>query len=197
MHPRVNELHNIMPIDNIPSVLRYGILSNNRASKLHHQSIAMDEIQDRRDKIRIPGGSKLHHYANLYFDARNPMMYKRKENASDLCILRVSADVLKIDGTVIADRNASSDYVRFLSPDALEQLDFDMIFAADWRHSDEIAYYKHRSIKCAEVLIPDYIDVHYIVGAFAVNDKIASTLRKAGFMLQIDVNPYLFSVSDG
>src|SRR3954468_8285242 len=116
MDPRVTEFHCIMPIGNIPSIMEHGILSHERAAKLKHHSVAMQEIQDRRDKKQVPGGLKLHQYANLYFHARNPMMYKRKGEAASLCILRVSTRVIAIEGAVISDQNAASDYVRFLHP---------------------------------------------------------------------------------
>ena len=77
MDPRVTELHCIMPIDNINSVMTHGILSHERAAKLPHRSVALQPVQDRRDQKQVPGGLKLHQYANLYFHARNPMLYKR------------------------------------------------------------------------------------------------------------------------
>jgi len=40
-------VYNIHPIENIPSVIRYGILSYNRAAEMRHESIAMPEVQNR------------------------------------------------------------------------------------------------------------------------------------------------------
>ena len=100
-----------MPLENIPSVLNLGILSNEQAAKVPHYSVALEVVQERRDLKHVPGGLKLHQYANLYFHARNPMLYKRKDEAAKLCILRVSTEITHIDGVVITDRNASSDYV--------------------------------------------------------------------------------------
>lgn len=74
MDARVTEFHCIMPIGNVPSVLEHGILSYELAAKLAHHSVAMPEVQDLRDKKQVPGGLKLHQYANLYFHARNPML---------------------------------------------------------------------------------------------------------------------------
>ncbi len=88
MDKRIKELQCIMPLDNIPSVLEHGILSYERAAKLKHHSVAMPEVQDLRDKKQVPRGLKLHQYANLYFHARNPMLYKRKNE--DICVLRIS-----------------------------------------------------------------------------------------------------------
>ena len=181
-----------MPIQNIPSVMEHGILSNERCAKLHHADVSMVEIQERRDQKKVPGGLKLHKYANLYFDSRNPMMYKRKEQVEALCVLRVSVDVLELDGTVIADRNASSDYVSFLSPAFINSLDFVKIYAADWRHEDRIEYLIHRSIKCAEVLVPDHIDFNYIIGAYVANNNVKNLLINKGFNLEIMVKPNIF-----
>jgi hypothetical protein len=78
-----------MPLANIPMVLKFGILSHEEAAKLPHDSVALSEIQERRDIKRVPGGLKLHQYANLYFSARNPMLFRRKNDAATLCVLRV------------------------------------------------------------------------------------------------------------
>jgi len=47
-------IYNIQAIDNIPSIIRRGLLSNERAVSIKHKSIAMDEVQARRDNIIIP-----------------------------------------------------------------------------------------------------------------------------------------------
>lgn len=116
MDPRVTELHCIMPIANLGSVMAHGILSYDRATNLPHHSVAMQPVQDKRDQKQVPGGLRLHQYANLYFHARNPMMFKRQAEAPDLCVLRVSTRVLDLAGVVISDQNAASGYVRFLDP---------------------------------------------------------------------------------
>src|SRR5205814_3868770 len=137
VNPRVTEFQCIMPLENIPSVLNLGILSNEQAAKVPHYSVALEVVQERRDLKHVPGGLKLHQYANLYFHARNPMLYKRKDEAAKLCILRVSTEITHIGGVVITDRNASSDYVRFLDPKQWAMLDFGDILAMDWRHPND------------------------------------------------------------
>src|SRR5262249_62402948 len=105
-----------MPMANLPSVMERGILSYERTAKLPHHSVALQPVQEKRDQKHVPGGLRLHQYANLYFHARNPMMFKRRPEAPNLCVLRVSTQVLELEGTVISDQNAASDYVRFLHP---------------------------------------------------------------------------------
>lgn len=195
MDPRVTEFQCIMPLENIPSVLKHGILSNERVAKLPHLSVAMKEVQERRDRKQVPGGLKLHQYANLYFHARNPMMYKRKENVADLCVLCISLDVLKVESVVLADCNASSDYVRFLPPKPAYDrfLDFDDIFALNWTHPDDpIAEMRHKSRKCAEVLVPHVVEPRFFIGARVVNSAAKSRLAALGFPHRIDIDPVVF-----
>ncbi len=193
MPHRVTELHSIMPIANVPSVMAHGLLSYEAAAALAHHSVAMPEIQDRRDKVQVPGGLKLHQYANLYFHARNPMMYKRHDQAASLCVLRVSIEALNLDNAVVTDQNASSDYVRFLSPGQLDMVNFDMVYARDWRHpGDQIAYWRHRAMKCAEVLVPQRVPSELLVGAYVVSESAGNLLKVTGFGLPITIDADLF-----
>jgi len=182
-----------MPIVNIPSVLVNGILSYERAAKLPHRSLAMQPVQDKRDKKTVPGGLKLHQYANLYFHARNPMLHKRLVEVGDLCVLRVSLGVLSLPGTVISDQNAASDYVRFYAPSQWQLLDWDAILAMDWRHpGNPIAYWRHKSRKCAEVLVPHCIAPEFVTGAYVIDAVAARRIPALGCSLAVTVNPVLF-----
>jgi hypothetical protein len=165
------------------------------AAKLPHSSVAMQPVQEKRDQKQVPSGLKLHQYANLYFHARNLMLFKRKEEVANLCVLRVSTEVLAVDGVVISDQNAASDYVRLLHPRQWRLLDFDAIYAMDWRHpGDPIAYWQHKAKKCAEVLAPRRVDPHLIVGAHVVNEATKRRLIDCGFKPLVSVAPVLFFV---
>ena len=193
MDPRVTELHCIMPIVNLPTVLAHGILSYDRAAKLPHTSVAMQPVQDRRDQKRVPQGLRLHQYANLYFDARNPMLYRRLNEADSLCVLAVSTAALQLEGTVITDCNAAGDYVRFLHPLQWELIDFDDVFARDWRHpGDERRYWQHKSRKCAEVLVPHRILPELILGARVISPSVKARLATLRPSLRVKVDPDMF-----
>ena len=193
MDPRVTELHCIMPIANLGSVMAHGILSHERAAKLPHHSVALQPVQDRRDQKQVPGGLKLHQYANLYLHARNPMLFKRKDEAPTLCVLRVSTQVLELEGTVISDQNAASAYVRFLHPRQWQLLDFDAIYAMDWRHpGDPVAYFRHSSRKCAEVLVPQRVETRFLTGAYVVDQAAKIRVDRLELALPVTPNPVLF-----
>jgi hypothetical protein len=182
-----------MPIANVPSVLRHGILSYERAARLQHASVAMQPVQDRRDQTRVPQGLRLHQYANLYFDARNPMLFKRLGEASFLCVLAVSTNVLKLEGTVITDCNAASGWVRFLHPMQWKSVDFDDVFAPDWRHpGDSARFYQHKSRKCAEVLVPHRIPPELLMGARVIDKAAKARFAAQAPDLPVVVDPVLF-----
>ena len=190
---KIQEFHCIMPIANVLSVTKSGVLSYHGASKLTHRSVAMPEIQERRSKVRIPHGRPLHHYANFYLDARNPMLYKRRDNAIGLCVLRISTAARHIEGAVLADRNAFSDYVRFLAISQAKLLDLEAIYSRDWQHpGDEIATFRHRSKKCAEFLVPDRLPPEFIEGAYVVNATAKRSVVETGSARPVTIEPDMF-----
>lgn len=136
-------LYNIQAIDNIPSIMQRGLLSNEEANRINHVSIAMNEVQSRRELVRIPNGMKLHQYANLYFDPRNPMLSRKRSQNEDICILKFDRVVLDFEGVILSDRNASSNYAAFYGAVAgLENIDFNLVCARYW--TDEDYYEQHR-----------------------------------------------------
>lgn len=193
----VKELHYITHIDNLKSILQNGILCYNKAKKIQCKSIADPEIQKRRNKV-IPGANrKLHDYVNLYFNARNPMMFKRKDIHKELAVLWVDSTILDETGVVISDRNASSDYARFYpSPGGLESLDGTLVYADDWRHEDTFQYWKRKSAVCAEVLVPNFVPPKFITGIYVScaesNQKVVSLLAGTQISNKVGVKSNLF-----
>lgn len=189
----LSEFQNISLIDNIPSILKYGILSYAEAAKIPHGSVALESVQEKRDQKRVPGGLALHEYANVYFHARNPMMSRRRNEAPRLCVLRISPDILNIPGAVITDQNAASKYVLFMAPDRIKYLNFDYLFARSWKHpEDQIEEWRHSSAKCAEVLVPQRIPPEFLLGAYVLTDAAKRRLEGHGFKLPIQVNSDIF-----
>ena len=186
------ELHFITPIDNVPSIVRWGILSHVRAARLLHRSVAMQEIQDLRARVAIPGaGRRLHEYANLYVCGRNPMLYKRRLEA--VCVLAVSTDVLDVAGVIVTDQNAAGTYVSFrAAPGGLRYVDKELTFADDWRDADQIQYWRKKAAKCAEVLVPDCVDPRFLQHAYVMNDEIKARLDALDTTLDVRVDRHLF-----
>jgi hypothetical protein len=160
----VQALYFITPIKNLESIIEHGIMCFNSAKKLKAKSIADTDVQKRREKI-IPGiNKKLHSFANLYFNPRNPMMYKRKQLHEELCILCINPSILDLPDVIITDGNASSDYTRFeSSPFGLKYLEPDSVFAEYWTSDNTYEYWQCKRRICAEVLVPNNVHTRFII----------------------------------
>ncbi|MFQ5902261.1 MAG: DUF4433 domain-containing protein [Candidatus Binatia bacterium] len=191
----LKELHYITPIANVPSIMKFGILSNREVSRRRIQSVsvAAQEIQERRKPKIIPGGGPLHNYVNLYICARNPMMYRLSSKHVELCVLQVSPAVLNLAGVVIADGNAASGYTGFWpSPSGLAKIDKETVFAKYWTDPDPISQLYNTRVKCAEVLVPDRLDPRSIFGAYVSCQEAEQKLRQLAPGPTITIDPHLF-----
>ena len=191
---QLRELHYITPISNLSSILQRGLLSHALAMKVRHVSVAKPEVQERRTKVMVPHGLPLHRYVNLYFCARNPMLFVRQDQHGSLAVLRIGTAVLDLPGVVISDQNAASRYARFgASPAALRLVDFQRVFAEYWTNADDpIAEWRNKSIKCAEVLVPDRVDAKLILGAYVSGQEAHEAIVKLAAAMTVTINPNLF-----
>ena len=169
----ITELHFITHISNVSSILQVGIISRNMAirKKMKFEDLSEPGVQDRRTGKKIPGTSKeLHDYANLYFDAHNPMLSARRSENNDICVLRINRNVLDLKGIVMTDMNAARD-CRFMPlEEGLFSLDHDKVYMVNWKDPDNpINEYRQAGIKCAEILVPECVESRYIIGAYVAN----------------------------
>jgi hypothetical protein len=192
----VKELYFITLISNVPLIIKYGILSHNQSVKIpHDNSFAMPEIQEKRSIKKIPGTKKkLHDYANLYFDAHNPTLSRRRDRNNEICILRIDATVLDLPGVIIADQNASSKYVRFYPvAQGLAAINKERLFDRFWKHPEnQIEEWAHSSAKCAEVLVPDEVVPRYILGTYVANQAALAAIKKLRIELTVSIKSDIF-----
>ena len=190
----ITELHYITAIANLPSILRRGILSHNLAEKIAHDSVAMQEIQERRQNKRIPGAGYLHDYANLYFDAHNPMLSRCRARNDEICVLEVKPSVLDQNDVIVTDRNAATDWVRFLpASHGLPLIDHDRVFARYWTHPNDFYDERlHKAQKCAEVLVPQRVDSTLIAGAYVANRVALGAFTAVSSELSVAIRSDMF-----
>jgi hypothetical protein len=190
----VKELQYITGVRNLSSILELGILSHDEAAKIPHDDVSMPVVQAKRAKVRVPNGLRLHAYANVYFDARNPMMYYLTCNGhKDLVVLRVSSDILDLPGAVLTDGNAASLGTRFLAaPEGLGELDASRIYAVSWNHSDIFEKAERKRARCAEVLVPNHILPEYVFGCYTRNADMAAKCRESSAEWEVGINKHVY-----
>lgn len=160
---RINYLYYLLPVDNMESVCRRGLLSHNsvRQQGLAHRDIADQQVNNRRAGKEV-FGRPLHDYVPLYFTPKNPMLYRRREMQEDIVILCLDKNLIFRDGAIFTDGNAASirtafyDDIRYIS-----MLDWTCIRAVRWNGIPD-----GTRKRCAEVLVPNQVpfnDIQRIV----------------------------------
>ncbi len=179
------ELYYIVHLDNVQSIIQHGILCHNLAAKFDPKSIAMDEVQARR--------KHLHGDVNLYFNPRNPMMYKIRYLFDTICVLGVSDAVLQLPSVRISDKNAAKNFVKLSTPEqGFKDLDFNLVYLRDWNVSDPQEKYRLKGILCAEVLVPKKIEFEMVNIAYVANAQVKEKLQSLHFNKKIIIDPDKF-----
>ena len=189
----IRELYFITDISNVASIMNDGILSHNEARRLHHRSIAEQGVQERRKNKKIPGTNKyLHDYANLYFDAHNPMLSARRDMNDTICVLRIKSNVLSLNGVIVTDQNASRDCWFKPVSEGLPLLNHTEVFAEFWINREEpMEEYRLKGIKCAEVLMPKCVHPSLIIGAYVANVTAFNNFRQVS-TLPVEIKGSVF-----
>lgn len=190
---QIRALYFITPFVNVPSILHHGILCHRSATWLRPESIADPGVQQRRSKVTVPGGHALHSYANLYFCARNPMLFRSQSRHHEICVLSVRPEVLDRPGVVVTDQNAASDYARF-GPVANDWpwIDAERVFAEYWTSTDQIDGWRRKAAKCAEVLVPERVPPELVFEARVRDEQARQDLAEVASHLAIRVDARLF-----
>jgi hypothetical protein len=193
---QLTELHYIAHVDNVESICSNGVLSHRRARRLAHMDISMAEVQDLRKGKRVPGGLLLHDYANLYVTARNPMLFKRIRDGwlDELCVMRISADVLDLDDVVVTDRNAAKFGCRFKSPDeGVEAIDEALLSRTYWNDCDSpLERDRCWNTKFTEVLVPQGVSPELLRGIYLGSRAALRTVSARGLPISASRNADLF-----
>ena len=109
---RMPSLYYITRLENLRSILDLGILSHDQVVQrgLHPGTVYDKDIVARRGGIRTPNGKTLHHYANVYFQPRNAMLYRVLHGVDVLkqvVVLQLRPETLDLQGALVTDGNAA------------------------------------------------------------------------------------------
>jgi O-acetyl-ADP-ribose deacetylase (regulator of RNase III) len=195
----VKGFYYITHIDNIHSILLYGILSHRQVEKRSFPitRIYDPEIVANREDRNTPDGKSLWEYANVYFQPRNPMLYKviSETDKKNIAIIGISPQILDIDNSFISLGNAASTLSPILDIEkGLEQItgEYWPIINNDWWKTEDGT---KRKIM-AECLIPDFIPPAQIHSIYVTNQTTAEKIRPVldNFSLQVAVvvEPHMF-----
>lgn len=180
----VEYLYHMTHLDNLKGIIEHGLLSHNKAHKhgFMTQDISDNTVNNRR--------SKIHDYVPLYFNPKNPMLFKRRELQDKIVILCINRELLFSNEILITDGNAASSSTNFYnSIDALTQLNWNIIRSEYWND-----FVDGKRIRCAEALLPNVIDKIQIKNIYCSNQKSLEETKKiiTGQNIPISINLNVF-----
>ena len=174
----IRNLYYITHVDNLPSILERGILSHERIEdeRVQPARIYNTDIVNRRKEKNTPDRKNLWSYANLYFQPRNPMMYRvvQEKGAKDLAVVSITKKILETPGIFITDGNAANAPTQFYFPnDGLKILgqQWKIVQNEWWNTLDG----SKRKIM-AECLIPNSVSPEFINSIYVADEETQSRL---------------------
>lgn len=175
-------LHYITHINNVHSILKYGILSHERveAENIQFTPIYDAKIVANRRKRQIPDGRNLWSFANLYYQPRNAMLYRVVffggfASVNDIVILGVRDDILNRSDIFISTGNAASPYSDILPAHEGRSVISKIRRSADkdwWKVEDG-----SKREMMAECLVPDSVLPDYIHTIYVASHDVANRLK--------------------
>lgn len=195
-------LYYICHVNNLRSIVKYGLLSKNLINKnnIIFYDVSNRKVQARRDTVVINNKLKLHDYVNLYFDPRNPMMYTLycHDKTNSLCILCLDTSLLECEGVIVTDGNAAAELTHKNDAiNGLNEIDFNRVFAADWTAlNNRAVYFENKRIKCAEILIKDSISFEYVKKIIVPNNNVKMYVDSLNLGVNTEINDYLFFIGE-
>jgi len=189
--PEIKSLYYITHIDNLPSILRHGILSHRRVQEMGIQYTPIYDaaIVNNRQMKTAPDGNSLWEFANVYFQPRNPMLYRvlHEKDAADIAVIGVRPRVLGHPRAFIALGNAASGATQIVaSKEGLKRIsEIWGIINSDWWNAVDGS---KRKIM-AECLVPDAVPAEDIHTIFVASHEAAQRVRKLQLPRSVAVVP--------
>ena len=156
--------------------------------------ISNQEVNIRREKVEQIYGHKIHDYVPFYFNPRNAMLYKNRNNTR-VIILGFDVRVIKDhqDDFLISNRNASADEAKFSKYLSDLQntnfINFNEVFSQRWCNNG-IRYDDIKQKMMAEILINDVVYSRYIRSIYIKDQISKKTIEEqlAGDLKMYNVN---------
>ncbi|WP_375510207.1 DUF4433 domain-containing protein [uncultured Nostoc sp.] len=136
----IDTLYYITHINNVPSILKKGVLSHAIVEQENTQRTPVydQQIVANRSNKNTPDGKSLWEYANFYFQPRNPMLYRviNENKDNGIVVLSIQPSILNRKDAFITTGNAASHLSQILP-------------ASSWKEKEIIVEIKG-SLNCTE-----------------------------------------------
>jgi len=186
----IEKLYYITHINNISSLLEKGILAHN---EIENQNITFTPIYDQEivnlRQNKNTEGKSLWEYANLYFQPRNPMMYRviNETDKQNIAIIAIRKNILLESGIIITDGNAARNETKFYDYQKGQEIlknNWQIIQNQWWKEEDG----SKRKIM-AECLIPKKVEPKFIDSIYVVDNKTREKVQQIVNINKLNIIP--------
>ena len=187
----IKYLFNFSSIDNLPSIIKNGILPKNFVSKtgIKTTSFAEESVQERRHNkiVKLSDHSQvnLHDLVPLYLTPKTPTLHARKNIQSEIFFLVISIALIydEKNNFCFTDGNAASEStVFFRNLKDLSALPIEVINAEYWSDFDD-----GKRKRCTEFLVYPRVDIKYIIQFVVIDGDTRSTCSNIMKQLNCDI----------
>ena len=174
-------LYNFSNIENLPSIIKNGILPKNFVNRscIKTSSFAEESVQERRHNKTVKLSDKsqvnLHDLVPLYFTPKTPTLYARKDLQSKIFFVEISVSLIyeEANNFSFTDGNAGSDSTQFFrNLNDISSLPLEVINAEYWNNFED-----GRRKRCAEFLVYPKVDAKYINKFVVINNEALSICK--------------------
>ena len=156
-------LDHMTHINNLNSILKYGLLSHNNPYK--QVDISNFEVNSRREVREGVYGRKIHDYVPFYFNPRNAMMYRNKD--LPVIILAFNSELIYQNNVLFTDKNAATYGVRFYNnKNDFNKIQWDIVQSNSWYNKDIIV----KQTMMAEVLVYNQVPISHLEYIYVKNE---------------------------
>ncbi len=183
----ISSLDHMTHINNLDSIMRHGLLAHDNPYKC--VDISNLDVNSRRKKQESVYGKSIHEYVPFYFNPRNAMMYKNREQ--DIIILGFDKKLLLKSDVLFTDKNAAASTAKFYNNiDDLEKINVDLLVSSSWNNEPEIV----KQTMMAEVLVPKSVCIEDLVCIYCKDEMKRDALMRRNDLssIKIIVEPEYF-----
>jgi len=177
----IQNLYYIAPVENLSSILERGILPHAEVERL---GITFTPIYDAqivasRKQRTTPDGNSLWAFANLYFQPRNPMLYRvvNEGKSKNIVVLAIKPQVLEI-ASYVTIGNAASPMSEILLKDeglkALSSQEIRKVLQSDWWRPEDGS----KRLIMSECLVHGIIPPDFIHTIYVASHETAEQVRQ-------------------
>lgn len=176
----LQNLFYITHIDNIPSIIQNGILSHKQVENknIKYTPIYAEEIVASRQEKAVPNdGRSLWHFANLYFQPRNPMLYRVLSGltSNQVVVLALNKSILERNDIYITDGNAANNSTVFNNSEQGKKVIAKISSVFNKEYWTEESDNKRKIM--AECLVPESISPDYIQTIYVADYETAQVVK--------------------